>query len=243
MAEDKAFNIVAVEWDNLPFLTALEIGSALIIFLALGVLNGIFIADGEVLLASTTSFLQNLVLFAGLLFVGEKVFERVKGIDIFETIGWGQNIPQFLSAVVFGAVFAFLLTLSGQAVLIPQSVVGVATLNLLFIVIFAAFVEETFFAGSLLPTLNKTLQVLGVGFAPFLAIVFTSVIFGAYHFGAYGILAMGGSFFDPRVITSVFFRFIISIGNGLMIQFNGRGSTAFGYSAHAFNNLFALGVI
>jgi len=240
---DKALNLIHVEWDNLPFLTALEIGSAVVIFLALGILNGIFLAEGDILLASTTTFLQNLVLFAGILFVGEKAFERVKGIDIFETIGWGQNIPQFLSAVLLGALFAFLLSISGQSILIPQSIVGTATLNILFIVIFAGFVEETFFAGALLPTLSKTLQVIGIPFSAFLAIVFTSIIFGLYHWGAYGILAAGGSFLDPRIITSTLFRFLISIGNGLMLQFGGKGSTAFGYSAHGFNNLFALGVI
>lgn len=231
--ETKAFGIFSVEWDNKGELFALEAGVLIIVFLMLGNLNAIFLNFNQLALASTTSFLMNLIVFAGVIFVGEKAFESLgdKKHDIFETIGWGKNYSSFFFAIIAGAFFAFALTIFGQSIITPavQSFAG-DPLNLLFVVFFAAMVEETFFRGTLMPSINKTLQVFNIPFSGELAIVGSSIVFGLFHLGVLWSIVPNASIFDARIIVSVLFGVLVCLGNGLF------QSTGFGYSAHLTNN-------
>lgn len=229
-----AFGIVSVEWDNSKSLIALEAGLALLALLALGFLNTIFLAEGNLALAATTQFLMILIVFATAIFALEKVGERVKEIDIFETVGFGKKTFNFIIAILVGLVFAIAINFSNFSVITPaiQSIIDVGTQNLLFIVILAAFIEELFFRGTLLPTTVKILLGLKVPFAAEIGLVLQALLFGLYHLGVILVVNPEASIFDIRIIASFLFGLIAGIGNGLF------QSTGFSYSAHFFNNLF-----
>ncbi len=242
MAEDKALGIISVEWDNDGKLVALEVGLGLLVFLMLGNLNAIFINTNELALAGTASFLQGLILFAGIIFVGEKAFERVKGKDIFETVGFGAGFPQFGAAIVAGFILALIMNFSSFSIATPalQAVLDSGTQSLLFIVVFAAIVEEMFFRGALLPALNKTLKLLGLPFHAEGAILAQALVFGLFHLGVVLVVNPAAGLFSPQIIASILFGLIAGVGNGLF------KSTGFSYSAHIFHNFFvaiSLGLI
>jgi len=234
--DDKAFGLVKVEWDNSGKLVALELAIGMIALLLLGFLNAVFVNTGELGLASTVTFLQFLIVFSALVFVGEKAFESLKDKDVFETVGYGKSITRFLLAIGLGAVFAFFLNLGNLSIVVIglQSFITTNAMNLLFVVFFAATVEELFFRGSLLPTLNKVFKVGGLPFHAETALVLQALLFGLFHFGVILAVNPSASFFDPRIIMSVIFGLSVGIGNGLL------ESTGFSYAAHLTNNFLAL---
>lgn len=236
MAEDKALGLISVEWDNDPRLFALEIGIGLIIFLMLGNLNAIFINTNELALAGTASFLQSLILFAAVILVGEKAFERVRGKDIFETVGFGSSINNFGAALIAGFVLALIMNFSSFSIATPalQAVLEPGVQSLLFIVVFAAIVEEMFFRGALLPALNKVLKLLGLPFHAEAAIIAQAFVFGLFHLGVVLAVNPAAGLFSPQIIASMLFGLIAGVGNGLF------KSTGFSYSAHIFHNLFVV---
>lgn len=237
----RAFSLVSLEWDNSPLLLLLEAFFALVSLLGLGFLNTVFLSEGDVLLASTTTFLQFLILLAIAFFILEKLLERTNK-DFFETVGWGTNTTKFLFALIAGAVVSFALVLFGtQALTLPvitqSTIFSPDLLTIVFVVFFAATVEEFFFRGTLLPSLGKMFSRLGTPLPGESALVVHAIIFGVFHLGAYGILLEGGMILDPRIVASMVFGLIAGIGNGLL------ESTGFSYSLHLTNNAFAVGLI
>lgn len=232
MALNKAFGLFSVEWDNSKQLIALEAGIALMAFLILGNLNAIFLNTGETELAGTTIFLQGLILFGAILFGLEKIGERVKSVDIFETVGYGRNLNNFVVASVTGFGIALLLNIGNLGVITPalQSALDVGTQNLLFLVFFAATVEELFFRGTLLPTLFKLFQTFKLPFASELALFGQAIVFGLFHLGIVLAVNPNASLFSPQIVASIVFGLIAGAGNGFF------ESTGFSYSAHLTNN-------
>lgn len=229
----KAFGLISVEWDNSLPLVALEASLAFLILLALGFLNTIFLAEGSLGLAATSQFLMILIVFASALFVGEKALEKTK-IDLFETVGFGKDTLNFGIAILFGLATAILINISNFSIITPaiQSVVDVGFQNLIFIVLFAAFIEELFFRGTLLPTSVKLLKGVGVPFPAELGLLFQAILFGVFHFGVIVVVNPSATLFDPRILVSILFGLVAGIGNGIF------KSTGYSYSAHFFNNLF-----
>jgi hypothetical protein len=233
---DAAFGFISVEWDNNGKLVALEMAIGLLALLMLGYLHAVFVNTGDLGLASTVTFLQLLIVFSGIIFVGEKGWEKISGKDIFETVGFGESFIKAGLAVLFGAIFAFVLNLGSFSIAIigAQSFLSTGGMNLLFIVFFAGTIEELFFRGSLLPTINKVAKTFGLPFHGEIALVLQALAFGLFHFGVIVAVNPNALITDPRIIVSVVFGLIVGIGNGVF------ASTGFGYSAHLTNNYFAL---
>jgi membrane protease YdiL (CAAX protease family) len=236
---DKAFGNISVEWDNSGFLVSLEVAIGVIALLWLGVLNAIAVNTGDFGLSATIGLLQGLIVYSGIIFVGEKAWEILKGKekkDIFESVGYGKSNSNFFIAVFFGVLFAIVLNFSSLSIVVPgiQSVNGGIS-TLVFVVFFAATVEELFFRGSLLPTANKVLKTMGFSRHAELALGIQAIAFGVFHYGVLLAVNPSASLLDARIVSSTLFGLIMGVGNGFF------ESTGFGYAAHLVNNFIAVG--
>jgi membrane protease YdiL (CAAX protease family) len=210
-------------WENSYFLEIMEV--------SLGVSLAIFLSWVE---TNFPSFAASAHMF-NILLIWSAIFYVGKKFVTLQTVGLGKNNDNALLAggagLVVGFLFASNFSLLNMAIPSVATFAGISAITL-FVGIVAPLTEETFFRGSLMPTIAEWSQHLKVGSELYLhiAVLGSAALFGLFHFA----VSNGNMAF-------MFSAFVFGAGVGYGSVF--FKSTAFAYIAHLYVNLHYLKVV
>lgn len=142
---------------------------------------------------------------------------------IFAWAGWGDQkraIPAFIAGVAIMFIAFSTKTLSIAA---PLAVISITSLQFIYTVVAAPYIEEKFFRGMALFTSIQVFQGNRIPYADIVAVIFGASIFAIFHGFAFS-WDMNG------LIAAFVFGMFACIGN----QYFKSG--AFGFGAHLCNN-------
>lgn len=133
----------AAIWENSRKLEAIEVmlGLGLAIFLS-------WVVTNWPEQAGVANVFLILLVFSGVIYAG-------KPLKTMQSVGFGVSERNALYALFAGAALGVFLTGSGFFIFNPLSALAVGSATLIFVGVVAPLAEETFFRGSLMPTLAE----------------------------------------------------------------------------------------
>lgn len=164
---------------------------------------------------------QIMLLWAGILAGIDAITEKHW---IFAWAGWGDQ-KRAIPAFIFGAGIMFIaFSTKTLSIAAPLAVISITSLQFIYTVIAAPYIEEKFFRGVALFTSIQVFQGNGIPYADIVGVIFNALVFATFHGFAFS-WNMNG------LIAAFTFSIFSCIGN----QYFKSG--AFSFGAHFCNNL------
>lgn len=164
---------------------------------------------------------QVMLIWAGLVAAADAIFEKNW---IFAWAGWGDQ-KRAIPAFIFGAGIMFIaFSTKTLSIAAPLAVISLTSMQFIYTVIAAPYIEEKFFRGMALFTSIQIFKGNGIPYAEYIGVISNAGLFAIFHGFAFNWNTSG-------LIAAFIFGLLACIGN----QYFKSG--CFGFGAHLCNNL------
>ena len=204
------------EWDDSKFVKLTQAGItltmiALFMFLYINFPDQYFSA----------SIYYNMLVLATMVLAVDFIFEKNW---LFSGVDFGKSMIYAGKSALLGAGIMFVVfstrTLSVSA---PFVVLQASTLQFIYVVVAAPYIEEKFFRQMANFTCGNVFMGIGLPYGDILGVLFSSGCFALFHGTAFG-------WNNTAILAAFAFAIFVSVGNQLC------KSAGFGFGAHLINN-------